>query len=549
MRRTYLIDSENINDVWVELLQVLEDEDEILVFYTDKSAHMGYDRIVCLMEQKRGTVHWIKCFEGQNALDFQLVTELGSCLSRNGSREYIIVSNDTGYDAVVRYWQQKGCSVRRIKGADCEKGAPAERRQEMLSEKALTEKSGQKASEKIPSEKSGQDVSSEKVPSEKKTPAATSEQASAEKKGRKAKAKKTGAAANRCAEPVRKETECTERESGEALNKSAASAAESHEEEADKLPASAAESRGEEPEKPASPVKKARRKKSPKAASAEKECGELCEMAVHAENGLKEAEASAEKECMEASEKTVEKDGKEAEESGSCRQDDSEENIRKKRKNRRKKSQKEKKEEIVESVMEDIPVFTEEPELFEDDEAVLEQELFGDGEEDRENGEAETEEEQNGGGADWKEELLKIFRRTGSRDPEEDCQFLLELCKTLKLSNMSLVHNVMEYHFGLATGNGIYRFIRENPGCRGVLSAGYSNNKKERERRYLELILTRNERSLQEGDLDQILKILNGIPKKNLNGIHSALLRRFGQEDGGSLYAILRNHVKIIRAL
>ena len=331
MRRTYLIDSENINDVWVELLQVLEDEDEILVFYTDKSAHMGYDRIVCLMEQKRGTVHWIKCFEGQNALDFQLVTELGSCLSRNGSREYIIVSNDTGYDAVVRYWQQKGCSVRRIKGADCEKGAPAERRQEMLSEKALTEKSGQKASEKIPSEKSGQDVSSEKVPSEKKTPAATSEQAPAEKKGRKAKAKKTGAAANRCAEQVRKETECTERESGEALNKSAASAAESHEEEADKsaasaaesheeeadkLPASAVESRGEEPEKPASSVKKARRKKSPKAASAEKECGELCEMAVPAENGLEEAEASAEKECMEASEKTVEEDGKEAEESG-----------------------------------------------------------------------------------------------------------------------------------------------------------------------------------------------------------------------------------------
>lgn len=564
MRRTYLIDSENINDVWVELLQVLEDEDEILVFYTDKSAHMGYDRIVCLMEQKRGTVHWIKCFEGQNALDFQLVTELGSCLSRNGSREYIIVSNDTGYDAVVRYWQQKGCSVRRIKGADCEKGAPAERRQEMLSEKALTEKSGQKASEKIPSEKSGQDVSSEKVPSEKKTPAATSEQAPAEKKGRKAKAKKTGAAANRCAEQVRKETECTERESGEALNKSAASAAESHEEEADKsaasaaesheeeadkLPASAVESRGEEPEKPASSVKKAHRKKSPKAASAEKECGELCEMAVPAENGLEEAEASAEKECMEASEKTVEEDGKEAEESGSCRQEDSEENIRKKRKNRRKKSQKEKKEEIGESVMEDIPVFTEEPEPLEEEEAVFEQELFGDEEENRESGTVEADEKQSGGGVDCREALLKIFRRTGSREPEEDCQFLLELCKTLKLSNMSLVHNVMEYHFGLATGNGIYRFIRENPGCRGVLSAGYSNNKKERERRYLELILTRNERSLQEGDLDQILKILNGIPKKNLNGIHSALLRRFGQEDGGSLYAVLRNHVKIIRAL
>ena len=116
----------------------------------DKSAHMGYDRIVCLMEQKRGAVHWIKCFEGQNALDFQLVTELGSCLSQNGSREYIIVSNDTGYDAVVRYWQQKGCSVRRIKGTDCEKGAPEERRQEEKAEKAVSEKKGRNnKSEKV----------------------------------------------------------------------------------------------------------------------------------------------------------------------------------------------------------------------------------------------------------------------------------------------------------------------------------------------------------------------------------------------------------------
>ena len=273
-------------------------------------------------------------------------------------------------------------------------------------------------------------------------------------------------------------------------------------------------------------------------ACAEDICGEM-----------REVEACAENSCEEMSPKEVSAGKDEAEGEGSCRQTTSEGNGRKKRKNRRKKTQKEKKEECRESAEEDTLVFTEEPEPFEDDEAVSEQELFGDGEEDRENGEAETEEKHNGGGADWKEELLKIFRRTGSREPEEDRRFLLELCKTLKLSNMSLVHNVMEYHFGLATGNGIYRFIRENPGCRGELSAGYSNNKKERERRYLELILARSEMSLQEGDVDQILKILNGVPKKNLNGIHSALLRRFGQEDGGSFYAVLRNHVKIIRAL
>lgn len=496
MRRTYLIDSENINDVWVELLQVLEDRDEILVFYTDKSAHMGYDRIVCLMEQKRGAVHWIKCFEGQNALDFQLVTELGSCLSQNGSREYIIVSNDTGYDAVVRYWQQKGCSVRRIKGTDCEKGAPEERRQEEKAEKAVSEK-----------------------------------------KGRNNKFEKAGAAARVHGEEPAAQKSCAEKNCGEEPILQESCAVENH---------------GEKPGKSASSAKKVRRKKSPKAVSAENGRGEMREAEACAEDicgEMREVEACAENSCEEMSPKEVSAGKDEAEGEGSCGQTTSEGNGRKKRKNRRKKTQKEKKEECREFAEEDTLVFTEKPEPFEDDEAVLEQELFGDGEEDRENGEAETEEKHNGGGADWKEELLKIFRRTGSREPEEDRRFLLELCKTLKLSNMSLVHNVMEYHFGLATGNGIYRFIRENPGCRGELSAGYSNNKKERERRYLELILARSEMSLQEGDVDQILKILNGVPKKNLNGIHSALLRRFGQEDGGSFYAVLRNHVKIIRAL
>lgn len=512
MRRTYLIDSENINDVWVELLQVLEDGDEILVFYTDKSAHMGYDRIVCLMEQKRGAVHWIKCFEGQNALDFQLVTELGSCLSQNGSREYIIVSNDTGYDAVVRYWQQKGCSVRRIKGTDCEKGAPEERRQEETAEKAV-------------SEKKGRNDKSEKVG------------AAARVHGEEPAAQKSCAEKNCGGEPILQES-CAAGNHRKEQEKSESCAAGNRREEQEKSESCAVENHGEKPGKSVSSAKKVRRKKSPKVVSAENGCGET-----------REAKACAEDICGEKAPKAVSAGTDEAEEIGSCRQTTSEENGRKKRKNRRKKSQKEKKEECRESVEEDTLVFTEEPELFEDDEAVLEQELFGDGEEDRENGEAETEEKQNGGDADWKEELLKIFRRTGSREPEEDRRFLLELCKTLKLSNMSLVHNVMEYHFGLATGNGIYRFIRENPGCRGALSAGYSNNKKERERRYLELILARSEMSLQEGDVEQILKILNGVPKKNLNGIHSALLRRFGQEDGGSFYAVLRNHVKIIREL
>jgi hypothetical protein len=51
----------------------------------------------------------------------QLVTELGFRMSRDEECEYVIVSNDTGFDAVVRYWTRREMSVRRLSGKDCHK--------------------------------------------------------------------------------------------------------------------------------------------------------------------------------------------------------------------------------------------------------------------------------------------------------------------------------------------------------------------------------------------------------------------------------------------
>lgn len=374
MKRTYLIDSENINDVWVEILHCLGDKDEILVFYTDKSAHMGYERIIRLMEQKRGVIRWIRCFEGQNALDFQLVTELGSRIGQEPKREYIIVSNDTGYDAVVRYWQQKEYRVRRMKGVECENLPEADE------EKTIVE--------------------------------ATVE-----------------------------------------------------------VTVEAADSQSKENQQPKiCPVEDA---------------GEKITVPVEDKSGGRK------KERKKLSELRAERMHRQAEEANE-----------------------------VETAADDVTEKTLEPENLGFVSA-----------------------------NSWNEALETIFRENGSQDSAADMQYLLELCKTIKLSDMSTVHNVLEYHFGQERGNAIYRFIKENPGCRGELSAGYSNNKKQRERQYLNLILKRSHIIAEDGELDAILKILGGIPRKNLNGIHVALVKRFGQEHGGTCYAVLRNHVKIIREL
>lgn len=118
MKKVYLVDSENVGDVWVPLLAAAKAEEEIVVFYTQRSPHMNYENVRKLKETDREAV-FIKCFEGSNALDFQLVTELGYRLCREPDCEYVIVSNDTGFDAAVRYWNEKDMPVRRLSGKEC----------------------------------------------------------------------------------------------------------------------------------------------------------------------------------------------------------------------------------------------------------------------------------------------------------------------------------------------------------------------------------------------------------------------------------------------
>ena len=118
MGKTFFIDSENVGDNWIALLSKAAEDDTILVYYTMKSPHMNYRNIILLKESSK-EVTFIECNYGNNALDFQLCTDLGYRVHDIGDGEFIIVSNDTGYDAVVRFWRKRNVKVKRIKGNAC----------------------------------------------------------------------------------------------------------------------------------------------------------------------------------------------------------------------------------------------------------------------------------------------------------------------------------------------------------------------------------------------------------------------------------------------
>ena len=50
MRNIFFVDSENVGDSWIQLFDYLNDDDCILVFYTDKSPNMSYTNVVALKQ-------------------------------------------------------------------------------------------------------------------------------------------------------------------------------------------------------------------------------------------------------------------------------------------------------------------------------------------------------------------------------------------------------------------------------------------------------------------------------------------------------------------
>ncbi len=119
MKTIYFIDSENVNDAWISLATSASLEDELIVFYTAKSPHMSYEKVIELTTSGNHPINWVKCLEGNNALDFQLVTELGYRIALSPDDKFALVTNDNGFEAAVRYWKQKGVDIVRMKSSDC----------------------------------------------------------------------------------------------------------------------------------------------------------------------------------------------------------------------------------------------------------------------------------------------------------------------------------------------------------------------------------------------------------------------------------------------
>lgn len=113
MKVFYLVDTENVHSVWVKFLQFMNPQDEMLLFYTPNSQGLSYADLDMLKDGNYN-FHMIKCFTGRNGLDFQLSSYLGFLIHQNPDAAFHIIANDNGYDAMIRFWQGRNISVKRL---------------------------------------------------------------------------------------------------------------------------------------------------------------------------------------------------------------------------------------------------------------------------------------------------------------------------------------------------------------------------------------------------------------------------------------------------
>ncbi len=129
-KNVYLIDSENVGSLWLDLVSVLKRNDEIMVFYTNtqhnSSVKIPYEHFIdffTINRKKLSQIRFIRCNSGKNALDFQLSAEIGYLYKTRKDTNFIIFSQDTGFDALLDFKENlsHGNSISRLGPRDIEK--------------------------------------------------------------------------------------------------------------------------------------------------------------------------------------------------------------------------------------------------------------------------------------------------------------------------------------------------------------------------------------------------------------------------------------------
>lgn len=107
----YLIDYENVKCDGLNGITKLTKDDKVIIFYSDNADKLTFG-LHKRINEAVADISYIKVEVGmKNALDFQLVSYLGYLIAQDLNNTYHIISNDAGFNSVVKFWLKRKVTI------------------------------------------------------------------------------------------------------------------------------------------------------------------------------------------------------------------------------------------------------------------------------------------------------------------------------------------------------------------------------------------------------------------------------------------------------
>ena len=137
----YLIDYENVHFGGLEGIEKLSQKDEVVLFYGDNASTIPMELHI-KVASTGAKIHYIRIDRtGKNYLDFQLSAMSGYLVGTTEQTEFVVISKDTGYDAVLDLWNGQEFVGRSVHFIRRESIDPEKRAIQKTSVKAKAKKS------------------------------------------------------------------------------------------------------------------------------------------------------------------------------------------------------------------------------------------------------------------------------------------------------------------------------------------------------------------------------------------------------------------------
>ena len=112
----YLVDYENVKSHGLDGIVKMTPDDVVSIFYSENADSMSFSLHQKLNETRAHVIYEKVEVGTKNALDFQLVTELGYLIRDMQDQDvsFFIVSKDKGYGNTVTYWKKRGVRIAQV---------------------------------------------------------------------------------------------------------------------------------------------------------------------------------------------------------------------------------------------------------------------------------------------------------------------------------------------------------------------------------------------------------------------------------------------------